>query len=93
MLLDSSYIVDLKVKMIIFILTPRSKPWWRALAIVLLVIVITLFLAISLLNQAYAFKIVTVGDLDCSHRSLQTMNSVLSYLRQNNTNRFWQIIN
>ena len=48
----------------------------------------TLFLAISLLNQTYAFKIVTVGDLDCSHRSLQTMNSILSYLRQNNTDRF-----
>ena len=55
---------------------------------VLLIIVMTLFLAILLLNQTYAFKIVTVGDLDCSHRSLQTMNSILSYLRQNNTDRF-----
>lgn len=48
----------------------------------------TLLLAISLLNQTYAFKIVTVGDLDCSLRSLQTMNSIISYLRQNNTDRF-----
>lgn len=56
--------------------------------VLLLIILMTLFLAISLLNQTYAFKIVTVGDLDCSHRSLQTMNSIISYLRQNNTDRF-----
>jgi len=29
-----------------------------------------------------------MGDLDCSDRSLQTMNAILSYLRQNNTDRF-----
>ncbi len=55
---------------------------------VLLIIVMTLFLAILILNQTYGFKIVTVGDLDCSHRSLQTMKSILSYLRQNKTDRF-----
>jgi len=55
---------------------------------VVLIIVMSLFLAILLLNKTYAFKIVTVGDLDCTHRSLQTMNSILSYLKQNNTDRF-----
>ena len=40
------------------------------------------------LNQAHAFKIVTVGDLDCTDRSQQTMNSILSYLKQNKTDRF-----
>ena len=55
---------------------------------VALVIAMSLLLLILLLNQTYAIKIVTVGDLDCSNRSIQTMNSILSYLRQNNTDRF-----
>ena len=45
-------------------------------------------LIILMLNQAYAFRIMTVGDFDCSHRSLETMNSILSYLKQNKTDRF-----
>ena len=55
---------------------------------VVIIIVISLFSLILLLNQTHAFKIATVGDLDCSHRSIQTMNSILSYLRQNNTDLF-----
>ena len=50
----------------------------RLAIVLLLIIVMTLFLANSLLNQTYAFKIVTVGDLDCSQRSSQTMNSIIS---------------
>ena len=54
----------------------------------MLIIVASLLLAILLLNQTYAFKIVTVGDFDCSHKSKQTMNSILSYLKQNKIDRF-----
>lgn len=41
-----------------------------------------------MLNQSYAIKILTVGDFDCTQRSLQTMNSILSYLSQNKVDRF-----
>lgn len=55
---------------------------------ILLVITMLLFFAILMLNQTHAVKIMTVGDFDCSQRSLQTMNSILSYLKQNKIDRF-----
>lgn len=45
-------------------------------------------LIILMLNQVHAFRIMTVGDFDCSDRSLETMNSILSYLNQNKTDQF-----
>jgi len=54
----------------------------------ILTISLGVLLIILMLNQAYAFRIMTVGDFDCSHRSLETMNSILSYLKQNKTDRF-----
>jgi hypothetical protein len=40
------------------------------------------------MQEAIAVKIMTVGDFDCNDRSIQTMNSILSYLKQNKIDRF-----
>jgi len=45
-------------------------------------------LAILSLNNAYAFKIVTVGDLSCDRDSLQTMTNIINYLKENKVDRF-----
>lgn len=41
-----------------------------------------------MLNQVQALRIMTVGDFDCGLRSVKTMNSILSDLKQNKTDLF-----
>ena len=53
-----------------------------------LLVIMSVILGFLMLNQRYAIKILTVGDFDCTQRSLQTMNSILSYLSQNKVDRF-----
>jgi len=53
-----------------------------------LLVIMSVILGFLMLNQSYAIKILTVGDFDCTQGSLQTMNSILSYLSQNKVDRF-----
>ena|ERR1044071_1226166 len=50
--------------------------------------IMSVLLGFLMLNQSYTIKILIVGDFDRTQRSLQTTNSILSYLSQNKVDRF-----
>jgi Calcineurin-like phosphoesterase len=54
----------------------------------ILTINVGFILIVLMLNQVHALRIMTIGDFDCSNRSLETMDSILKYLKQNKTDRF-----
>jgi hypothetical protein len=64
----------------------RTSP--KILSTITLSLAVCISISIVPMQESIAVKIMTVGDFDCSDRSLQTMNSILSYLKQNKIDRF-----